>query len=91
MKALLLIAALLAAPLEVVLPDDEAMFTGPDADLLNANCLACHSAGMVLLQPKMTEQEWAHSVAKMRAIYKAPIEDADAERLPAALVAAQDR
>jgi hypothetical protein len=89
MKALLLIAAL-AAPVTVTLPDEEPMFTGPDADLLNANCLACHSAEMVLAQPKMTAEQWGHSVAKMRAVYKAPIEDADAAKLPEALARVQD-
>lgn len=94
MKSLLL-ALLLAAPtlppVSVTLPDDDAIFAGPDADLLNANCTACHSSEMVLTQPLMTEQAWAASVAKMRTIYKAPIEDADAAALPAALARAQRR
>jgi hypothetical protein len=89
MKALLLLLAL-AAPVTVTLPDGEPMFTGPDADLLNANCLACHSAEMVLAQPKMTAEQWGHSVGKMRAVYKAPIEDADAAKLPEALARVQD-
>jgi hypothetical protein len=89
MKALLLIAAL-AAPVTVTLPDNEPMFTGPDADLLNANCLACHSAEMVLAQPKMTAEQWGYSVQKMQTVYKAPIEDADAAKLPAALVRLQN-
>jgi len=94
MKALTLLVALAAAPValkpvEVALPDEEVMFTGPDADLLNANCAACHSAEMVLAQPKMTAGQWAASVQKMRAVYKAPIEDADAAKLPAALARVQ--
>ena len=94
MKAMLIVAALAAAPLglkslTVTLPDDEAAFTGPDADLLNGNCLACHGAETVLLQSRMTEAQWKASVAKMRDAYKAPIDDADAALLPAALVRAQ--
>lgn len=81
----------LAAPVTVTLPDEEPMFTGPDADLLNANCLACHSAEMVLAQPKMTAEQWGHSVQKMRTVYKAPIEDADAAKLPEALARVQAR
>jgi len=73
------------------LPDDDVQFSGPDADLLNGNCTACHSAEMVLLQPKMTAEQWGHSVAKMRTVYKAPISDEDAAALPAALVRATGR
>lgn len=71
---------------EISLPLDETGFAGPDADLLNANCTACHSASMVLLQPRMDAAGWAGSVKKMREIYKAPVEDGDAAKLPAALV-----
>lgn len=92
----LLIAALIAAPLaqalpsaRVSLPDDEAQFAGPDADLLNGNCAACHSAEMVLYQPRMDAARWAETVKKMRDVYKAPIEDADAAKLPEALARLQ--
>lgn len=80
-----------AAPVEVTMPDEEPMFTGPDADLLNGNCVACHSAEMILAQPRMTAEQWGHSVQKMRTVYKAPIDDADAAKLPAALARAQGR
>ena len=35
------------------LPDRGTMFTGPGSDAINNNCLACHSAGMVLNQPAL--------------------------------------
>ncbi|MBA2919815.1 MULTISPECIES: cytochrome c [Sphingomonas] len=92
----LLAVALLAAAatpamksVDVSLPDDETQFTGPDADLLNANCTGCHSPAMVLYQARMDAATWAESVKKMRDTYKAPIDDADAARLPAALAAVQ--
>ena len=92
----LLALALLAAAaspalksVEISLPDDESQFTGPDADLLNANCTGCHSASMVLYQARMDAAHWAESVKKMRETYKAPIEDADAAKLPTALAAVQ--
>ena len=91
----LLLAALLAAapPLlqsvEVQLPDDETQFTGPDAELLNGNCTACHSPAMVLYQPRMDAAHWVESVKKMRETYKAPIDEADATKLPEALARAQ--
>ena len=92
----LLIIALLAAAatpalksVEISLPDDESQFTGPDADLLNANCTGCHSPAMVLYQARMDAAHWAESVKKMRETYKAPIEDADAAKLPEALARLQ--
>lgn len=96
MKALLLVLAALAPPVslasvEVVLPDDRAEFTGADADLLNANCGACHSPSMVLLQPRMDAKGWAQSVTKMRQVYKAPIEEADVPKLAEALARATAR
>lgn len=88
----LVLALLLAAAAQsaaISLPDDESQFTGPDADLLNGNCLACHGTEMVLLQPRMSAEAWGHSVAKMQHIYKAPITDEDAARLPQALMRVQ--
>lgn len=90
----LLLALLLAAaaqPAGISLPDDDGQFSGPDADLLNGNCLACHGTEMVLLQPAMNAEAWRHSVAKMRAVYKAPITDEDAARLPEALARVQGK
>ena len=46
---------------------------GPGSDAINNNCLACHSAGMVLNQPALSKQEWAAEVSKMINSYKAPV------------------
>ena len=35
----------------VDLPFGDRMFEGPGADVVNNNCLACHSVGMVMTQP----------------------------------------
>jgi cytochrome c5 len=61
----------------VDLPDSGRMFEGPGADAVNANCLACHSAGMVLTQPKLARAAWQAEVEKMRKTYKAPIDEKD--------------
>ena len=61
----------------VDLPQSDRMFTGPGADAANNNCLACHSAGMVLNQPALTKAAWQAEVNKMIQIYKAPIAAAD--------------
>lgn len=44
---------------------------------INNNCLACHSAGMVLNQPALPKATWEAEVHKMINVYKAPIDDAD--------------
>jgi hypothetical protein len=51
---------------------------GPGAAAINNNCLVCHSAGMVLNQPAMSETAWAGEVHKMISVYKAPVSDQDA-------------
>jgi len=56
------LAARAATPLElksvkIDLPDSDKMFPdGPGSDAIDNNCLACHSAGMVLNQPALSKQ-----------------------------------
>ena len=62
----------------VDLPPGADMFpNGPGADAINNNCLACHSAGMVLNQPELSKQAWAAEVNKMINAYKAPVAPED--------------
>ena len=58
-------------------PDRATMFTGPGSDVVNNNCLACHSAGMILTQPKLPEATWKAEAEKMIHVYKAPVDDKD--------------
>jgi hypothetical protein len=77
------LAARAATPLElksvkIDLPDSDKMFPdGPGSDAINNNCLACHSAGMVLNQPALSKQAWAAEVSKMINNYKAPVAPED--------------
>lgn len=65
----------------VTLPPGDAQFPdGPGADAIGNNCLACHSAGMVLRQPPLGRAAWEAEVTKMRTVYKAPVA---AEDVPA--------
>ena len=68
----------------VVLPDAsaEAYPPGPGARAMDANCRACHSPSMVLVQPPLTHEDWVKEIAKMRGAYKAPVNEAE---LPAIL------
>ena len=63
---------------KVTLPDSDRLFPGgAEADPVNNNCLACHSAGMVLNQPAQPKAAWEAIVHKMITVYKAPIDQAD--------------
>jgi hypothetical protein len=63
---------------KVELPESDRMFpAGPGSDAINNNCLACHSAGMVLNQPALSKQAWAAEVNKMINNYKAPVAPED--------------
>ena len=65
-------------PVNINLPDSDRMFPdGPGSDAINNNCLACHSAGMVLNQPALSKQAWAAEVNKMINNYKAPVAPED--------------
>ncbi len=87
---LVLLAALPAAAAPIVLKSvsvelpadsDRPLPAGPGQDVFAAACLACHSAGMVINQPRLGRAEWTATVAKMRNAYKAPIDDDDARRI----------
>ena len=58
-------------------PGADTFPNGPGAEAMNNNCLACHSADMVLNQPALPMMEWQAEVDKMRAAYKAPIDPKD--------------
>ena len=60
------------------MPIDEGGFpAGPNASVLDANCTSCHSASMVLSQPRLKADQWEAIVTKMRTVYRAPVADAD--------------
>jgi hypothetical protein len=74
----------------VDLPFGDRMFPdGPGSEAVNNNCLACHSAGMVLTQPALSKEQWHAEVEKMRTAYKAPIDPKDVETIVNYLVAIQ--
>ena len=54
---------------------------GPDADVVNNNCLACHSADMVLNQPALQKAQWQAQINLMRTAYKAPIDPKDVDAI----------
>ncbi len=61
----------------VTLPQDVATFpVRAGSDAMTANCAACHSPSMILLQPALTTDQWKGEIKKMREVYKAPIDPA---------------
>jgi hypothetical protein len=58
-------------------PGDEMFPTGPGADAISNNCLACHSADMVLYQPALPRAQWHAEVDKMQTAFKAPVDPND--------------
>jgi len=67
-------------------PDSDSVFPGgAAADIVNANCTACHSPGMVLTQPALTQAQWQAEANKMRNDFKAPIDEKDVPAIVAYL------
>jgi mono/diheme cytochrome c family protein len=62
------------AKVSVELPGSTAVFpAGDGADIANSQCLICHSAGMVLRQPALSESQWRATINKMRTAFGAPL------------------
>jgi sulfite dehydrogenase (cytochrome) subunit B len=74
------IGAVTAAPVNYQLPDEVAAFKpGPNLEIVQGNCSACHSADYIGTQPLMKDKKsfWQTEVTKMIKVYGAPIDDAD--------------
>ncbi|WP_165322925.1 cytochrome c [Rhizorhabdus phycosphaerae] len=54
---------------------------GPEVQVMNDNCRACHSPSMVLVQPPLSQADWGKIVHKMIDVYKAPIDPADLPKI----------
>jgi sulfite dehydrogenase (cytochrome) subunit B len=74
-----------AKPISYTLPDETAAFKpGPNLQIVQNNCTACHSADYVQTQPrgaKFKEDFWRAEVTKMIKVYGAPIEEADVGKI----------
>ncbi len=74
-----------AAPVNYKLPQETAAFKpGPNLELVQNNCTACHSADYINTQPrgpKFKKDFWQAEVTKMIKVYGAPIDDADVGKI----------
>jgi hypothetical protein len=50
---------------------------GPGLTAMQSNCISCHTPGMILTQPNMPKAFWEAEIAKMRNVYKAPVDEKD--------------
>lgn len=64
---------------------------GPHVELATQNCTACHSADMILNQPRLKRAQWEANVEKMVKVYKAPIETKDVPQIVDYLVATNEK
>ena len=80
-----------AKPVQYDLPEETAEFApGPGLDVVQANCVACHSADYISTQPRNLRDPgafWTAEVNKMRHSYGAPVPEADVQAIVAYLVA----
>ena len=79
------VVAATAAPLNYTVPEDTAAFKpGPNLDVVQNNCTACHSADYIRTQPrgeKFKKDFWQAEVTKMIKVYGAPIDEADVGKI----------
>jgi mono/diheme cytochrome c family protein len=71
----------IADPVTYDLPEETASLKpGPGLDTAQSNCVACHSADYIAMQPpKRGKVFWEAEVTKMIKTYGAPIGEADAK------------
>ncbi|MFQ3455476.1 MULTISPECIES: c-type cytochrome [Bradyrhizobium] len=83
--AMLSIGAAVAAPVNYTVPEETAAFKpGPNLEVVQNNCTACHSADYIKTQPqgeKFKKDFWQAEVTKMIKVYGAPIDEADVGKI----------
>jgi hypothetical protein len=71
-----------AAEVSIVLPPETGTYKKtPGVELMQANCLMCHSSEYVASQPPMPRKFWEASVKKMKEKFGAPTPDAQVSAL----------
>jgi hypothetical protein len=71
-----------SGPVSVHLPEsDEVMPDRPNAEVVDRNCLSCHSVEMIENQPGLPRDVWAAEIEKMRTAFKAPIDPDDIDAM----------
>jgi sulfite dehydrogenase (cytochrome) subunit B len=90
-RALILLVALVAAPL-VVRADDVSITLPPDppyatlrpgagVEAAQRSCALCHSTDYIVMQPHGDLKQWDGVVTKMIKVFGAPVNDTDAKTI----------
>jgi mono/diheme cytochrome c family protein len=92
LAVLALASAAAAAPVPYTPPPETAkLASGPNLEITQSHCGACHSVDYITTQPRNFANPrvvWTAEVAKMRKVYGAPMTDEDASKIVDYLVAA---
>lgn len=77
--------AVIAAPVSYELPEETATLKpGPNAEVTQNNCMACHSVDYITTQPHgpaFKKEFWTAEVTKMIKVYGAPVDADDARKI----------
>src|ERR1700694_1804353 len=75
----------IAAPnvVKIALPGDLdfGFKNAPGVQLVQINCLTCHSSAYVSTQARLSAAQWMAEVVKMKNVYGAPISEADVPKI----------
>lgn len=71
------IAAEAPTSVKIDLSNPGPYFAGEGSDPVNANCTACHSSEMVMVQPALSKAAWQGEVTKMMKVYRASVDEKD--------------
>ena len=72
----------MSGPVTVQLPDgNDVMPDQPNAEVVDRNCLSCHSVEMIQNQPGLPREVWAAEIEKMRTVFKAQIDPGDIDAM----------
>lgn len=77
-------AAVAKAPAYKPPPETASLAPGPDSDIADANCSACHSVDYITTQPRRLPDPkafWSAEVTKMRSAYGFKTTDEDAAKI----------
>jgi hypothetical protein len=73
------------APVSYKLPEETAALKpGPNVEVAQNNCTACHSTDYINTQPRNAKSKrdfWLAEVTKMIKVYGAPIDEADVPKI----------
>lgn len=84
LAAAALVGSAIAAPINYKTPDETAAFRpGPNLEVVQGNCAACHSSDYIATQPPMKDKKafWQAEVTKMIKVYGAPIAEGDVGKI----------